>query len=87
MLRAAQDTHAEFFGWDVPPGSEQVLAGVGFGAEPPDDSFGGLRSSVIGAALERHRGGTFEDFYREVRNVLLRSGVEQDRVHLNIVYR
>ena len=83
-LRDVQNTHAELFLWDVPPGAEQVLAGVGFGAEQARASFGALRSNVVAAALDLHRMGTYDEFYAEVLNRFRASNINPDQPHLNL---
>ncbi|GAJ80027.1 hypothetical protein NBRGN_021_00180 [Nocardia brasiliensis NBRC 14402] len=83
-LREFQNRHIGMFHWDAPTGTEQVLAGVGFAAEPRSDSFGRTRAGAIYTALEMHRHATFDDFQREVRNQYFRRGLDPYRVHLNL---
>ena len=85
-VREVQESHSARFLWDVPPGVDQVMAGVGYAAEPPRaaTSFGGLRTALIFAALERHRNGTFQDFQGEVLNLFYANGIDPERVHLHL---
>ncbi|MFI7000538.1 C2 family cysteine protease [Nocardia sp. NPDC050175] len=83
-LRDVQSTDADSFLWDVPPMTEQVLAGVGFAAERPQESFGWSRARIIFSALGVHRGGNIEGFHGEVLNRFRVNGIDPDRPHLNL---
>ncbi|WP_236639162.1 T3SS effector HopA1 family protein [Nocardia brasiliensis] len=83
-LREFQDEHAEMFHWDVPAGSEQVLAGVGFGAEIKPGGFGANRAFALFEALNLHRHNTFDDFAAEVRAQFRSRGIDPEQVHLNL---
>ncbi|MEU7144754.1 ADP-ribosyltransferase [Nocardia sp. NPDC046473] len=83
-LREYQNHFPDQFHWGAPTGSEQVLSGVGLGAEPRNDSFGRTRAKALFTALDLHRNATFDDFAAEVRNQYRARGIDPERVHLNL---
>ncbi|MBO0880249.1 MAG: hypothetical protein J2P17_07815, partial [Mycobacterium sp.] len=84
-LRTVQADHTEWFRWDVPAGSEQLLSGIAFAAEHPRWSFGAVQAGLIASALARHSNGTWNGFHADVLDSFRLAGKDPDRVHLNLV--
>jgi hypothetical protein len=87
-LRDYQTQHPDTFLWDVPAMTQQVMEGVGIGAEPLQErsSFGGIRADAIFDALQsvRESGGDYADFRDAVLDRLSRYWVDPELPHQNV---